>query len=126
MGAPCSESTRTSWVVFLCRALIASFLSRSTLTSIVPKNGQFLSCSFSSQVEQVIHTKPCTNITRIAKAALHMLPGKPSLNVRSVCPVPVCPVCPGFPVCPEDHDDHDEYDYNDNHNHDDQFCTFTF
>ena len=132
MGAPCSESTLTSWVVFLCRALIASFLSRSTLTSIVPTNGQFLSCSFSSQVEQVIHTKPFTNITRIAKAALHMLPGKSSLNVRSVCPVPVCPVCPvcpGFPVCPDDHDDHDEHDYNDNHNHDnhdDQFCTFTF
>ena len=100
MGAPCSESTRTSWVVFLCRALIASFLSRSTLTSIVPTNGQFLSCSFSSQVEQVIHTKPFTNITRIAKAALHMLPGKSSLNIRSVCPV-----CPGFPICPDDHDD---------------------
>ena len=57
-----------------------------------------------------------------------MLPGKSSLNVRSVCPVPVCPVCPGFPVCPDDHDDHDEHDYNDNHNHDnhDEFCTFTF
>ena len=128
IGAPCSESTLTSWVVFLCRALIASFLSRSTLTSIEPTNGQFLICSFSSQVEQVIHTKPCTNIT-IAKAALHMLPGKSSLNVRSVCPVPVCPVCPGFPICPDDHDDHDEHDYNDNHNHDNhdnQFCTFTF
>ena len=107
MGAPCSESTRTSWVVFLCRALIASFLSRSTLTSIVPTNGQFLSCSFSSQVEQVIITKPCTNITRIAKAALHMLPGKSSLDVRSVCPVcSVCPGCPGFPLCPVDHDYH--------------------
>ena len=55
------------------------------------------------------------NIARIAKVALHKLPGKSSLNVRSVCP-----------VCP---DDHDEHDYNDNHNHDnhdDQFCTFTF
>ena len=120
MGAPCSESTRTSWVVFLCRALIASFLSRSTLTSIVPTNSQFLSCSFSSQVEQVIHTKPFTNITRIAKAALHMLPGKSSLNVRSVYPVP---------VCPDDHDDHDKHDCYDKHNHDNydgQFSTFTF
>ena len=64
------------------------------------------------------------------KAALHKLPEKSSLNVRSVCPVcPFCPGCPGFPVCPDDHDDHDEHDYNDNHNHDnhdDQFCTFTF
>ena len=61
---------------------------------------------------------------RIAKAALHKLPGKSSLNVRSVCPI-----CTGFPACPDDHDDHDEHDYNDNHNHDnhdDQFCTFTF
>ena len=59
------------------------------------------------------------NIARIAKAALHKLPGKLSLNVRSVCPVcPVCPGCPGFPVCPDDHDAHDEHDYNDNHNHD--------
>ena len=46
--------------------------------------------------------------TRIAKAALHKLPGKSSLNVRSVCP--------GFTVCPDDHDDHDEHDYNDYHN----------
>ena len=53
------------------------------------------------------------NIAGIAKAALHMLPGKSSLNVRSVCPG-----FPGFPVCPDDHDDHDEHDYNDNHNHD--------
>ena len=69
------------------------------------------------------------NIAGIAKAALHMLPGKSSLNVRSVCPVPVCPVCPGFPICHDDHDNHNEHDYNDNHNHDnhdDQFCTFTF
>ena len=45
------------------------------------------------------------------KAALHKLPEKSSLNVRSVCPV--CPVCPGclvFPVCPDDHDDQDEHD----------------
>ena len=53
------------------------------------------------------------NIARIAKADLHKLPGKSSLNVRSVCPV-----CPGFPVCPDDHDDHDEHDYNNDHNHD--------
>ena len=38
-----------------------------------------------------------STIARIAKAALHKLPGKSSLNVRSVCPV--CPVCPGCPVC---------------------------
>ena len=55
---------------------------------------------------------PCT---------LHKLPGKSSLNVRSVCPG-----FPGFPVCPDDHDGHDGHDYNDNHNHDDLFCTFTF
>ena len=54
------------------------------------------------------------NIARIAKAAVHKLPGKSSLNVRSVCPG-----FPGFPVCPDDHDDHDGHDYNDNHNHDD-------
>ena len=53
------------------------------------------------------------NSARIAKAAPHKLPGKSSLNVRSVCPG-----FPGFPVCPDDHDDHDEHDYNDNHNHD--------
>ena len=61
------------------------------------------------------------------KAALHKLPGKSSLNFRSVCPVcPVSPGCPGFPVCPDDydehedpdgHDDHDDHDYNDNHGH---------
>ena len=33
-----------------------------------------------------------TNIARITKAALHKLPGKSSLNIRSVCPVwPACP-----------------------------------
>ena len=53
------------------------------------------------------------NIARIAKAAPHKLPGKSSLNVKSVCPA--CPGCPVFPGCP---DDHDEHDYNDNHNHD--------
>ena len=53
------------------------------------------------------------NIARIAKAALHKLPGELSLNVRSVCPG-----FPGFPVCPDHHDDHDEHDYNDNRNHD--------
>ena len=41
------------------------------------------------------------NIARIVKAALHKLPGKSSLNVRSVCT--------GFPACPDDHDDHDEH-----------------
>ena len=124
MGAPCLESTLTSWVVFLCRALIASFLSRSTLTSIVPTKGQFLSCSFSSQVEQVIHTIPRIKHCKNCANLRHKFPGKPSLNVRSVHPV-----CPGFPVCPDDHDDHDEHDCNDKHNHDnydDQFCTFTF
>ena len=69
-------------------------------------------------------SNPCHTMYKTYKqelclqAALHMLPGKSSLNVRSVCPVPVCPVCPGFPICPDDHDDHDEHDYNDNHNHD--------
>ena len=39
-----------------------------------------------------------TNIARITKAALHKLPGKSSLNIRSVCPVwPACPLCPGCP-----------------------------
>ena len=54
------------------------------------------------------------NIAIIAQAALHKLPGKLSLNVRSVCPLysfflvcPVCAVCPGSPVCSDDHDDHD-------------------
>ena len=65
-------------------------------------------------------TQPSTNmlskIARIARAALHKLPRKSSLNVRSVCLV--CPVCTGFPVCPDDHDDRDEHDYKDNHNHD--------
>ena len=64
------------------------------------------------------------NIARIAKAVGHKLPGKSSLNVRSVHPV-----CPGYPVCPDDCDDHDEHDCNDKHNHDNydgQFCTFTF
>ena len=51
------------------------------------------------------------NITRIVKDALHKLPGKSSLNIRSVCPVsllwlvcPFSPVCPGCPVCSDDHD----------------------
>ena len=50
MGALCSESTLTSWVP-PSRALIASFLSRSPLTPIVPTNDQLLSRSLSSQVE---------------------------------------------------------------------------
>ena len=54
------------------------------------------------------------SILRIAKTTLHKLPGKSSLNARSVCPG-----FPGFPVCPDEHDDHDGHDYNDNHNHDD-------
>ena len=33
------------------------------------------------------------------------IPGKSSLNVRSICPV--CTVCPGLPVCPDDHIEHD-------------------
>ena len=44
------------------------------------------------------------NIARIAKAVLHELPEKSSLNLRSVCPVSllwlVCPVCPDCPSCP--------------------------
>ena len=57
------------------------------------------------------------NIARIAKAALHNLSGKSSLNVGSVCPV-----CPGFLSVPDDYDDHetldnhddrDDHDYND-------------
>ena len=39
------------------------------------------------------------NIAIIAKAALHKLREKSSLNVRSACPV--CAVCPGCPVCPD-------------------------
>ena len=63
-----------------------------------------------------------TNIARIAKGTLHKLPGKSSLNVRSVCPsipiwlvcpiCPVCHVCPGCPVrpvCPDDHVNHSVY-----------------
>ena len=42
------------------------------------------------------------NIARIAKAALHKLPGKSSLSVRS----------------PGDHDDHDYHDDNDHVDHD--------
>ena len=71
-----------------------------------------------------------SNIVKIAKAGLHKLPGKSSLNVRSLCPVcplwlvcPVCLLCPDCPVCPDDHDhgdhedldDHDEYDNQDVH-----------
>ena len=58
VGALCSESTLTSWVP-PSRALIASFLSRSPLTLIVPTNNPLLSRSLSSQVERVIHTIPC-------------------------------------------------------------------
>ena len=47
-----------------------------------------------------------TNIARIAKAALHKLPGESSLNVNFVCPV-----FPLFPVCPvHDHHDHGDYE----------------
>ena len=46
------------------------------------------------------------NIARIAKAALQKLPGKSSLNVRSVRPV-----CPVLSV-------HDDHHYNDDHDHD--------
>ena len=60
--------------------------------------------------------KEAQNIARIAKAALHKLPGNSSLNVRSVFPVcPVRPGCPGFPVCPDDHDDHEDHDDHDEH-----------
>ena len=48
------------------------------------------------------HMSNPKNIARIAKAALHKLSGKSSLNVRSVCPVNlpwlVCPVCPVGPI----------------------------
>ena len=50
------------------------------------------------------------NIARIAKGALHKLPGKSSFNVRSVCPM-----FSECPVCPNDHDDHDDHDDNENH-----------
>ena len=69
--------------------------------------GTLLKCNIDIETER-------QNIGRIAKAALHKLPGNSSLNVRSVSPG-----FPGFPVCPDDHDDHDGHDYNDNHNHDD-------
>ena len=46
------------------------------------------------------------NIARIAKAALHKLPGKSSLNVWSVFPG-----CPGFPVYTDDYDDEDPDDH---------------
>ena len=69
----------------------------------------------------------CKNIARIAKAALHKLPGKSSLNVRSVCLLwlvcPVCPVCPGCPVCFDDHNNHDDSDdhvYHNDRDHDDR------
>ena len=61
------------------------------------------------------------NNARIAKAALHKLPEKLSLNVRSACTV--FPVCPGCPVCPDPHDDHEDnhdlLDHDDHLNHDD-------
>ena len=57
----------SSLLVFLCRALFASFLSRYTLTSIVPTNDQFMSCPLSSQVERVIHTIPCIKQSKICK-----------------------------------------------------------
>ena len=61
------------------------------------------------------------NNARIAKAALHKLPEKSSLNVRSACTV--FPVCPGCPVCPDHHDDHEDdddlLDHDDHLNHDD-------
>ena len=46
------------------------------------------------------------NIARIAKAALQKLPGKSSLNVRSVRPV-----CPVLSV-------HEDHHYNDDHDYD--------
>ena len=54
------------------------------------------------------------NIARIAKAALHKLPGKSSSIVRFACPFSSgCPVCP---ACPDDHDDHDDHlDLDDHH-----------
>ena len=111
--------------VIFCRALIASFLSRSSLTSIVPTNDQLLSHSLSSQVERVIHTIPCIKHRKNCKSCSTQVTWRVKLNVRSVCHVcPIRPDCPVFPVCPDDHDDHDEFDHNDNH--DNQFCTFTF
>ena len=60
-------------------------------------------------------------IARIAKVALHKLPGKSSFNVSFICPVcPVCPVylvCTVCLVCPDDHDNHDDHD--DHPDHDD-------
>ena len=56
----------SSLLVFLCRALFASFLSRYTLTSIVPTN-YLLSCSLSSQVQRVIHTMPCIKHHKICE-----------------------------------------------------------
>ena len=49
------------------------------------------------------------NIARIAKAALHRLPGKSNLNLWSVFPG-----CPVFPVYTDDYDDED-HDDNDDH-----------
>ena len=63
------------------------------------------------------------NIARIAKAALHKLPGKSSLTVSSVRPVcPVCPICPFWLVCPDDHDNHNGH--NDHDGNDDPYLTF--
>ena len=46
---------------------------------------------------------------RIAKAALHKLPGKSSLKVSFVCPI--CPVSPLCPFCPvHDHNDYPDHD----------------
>ena len=60
--------------------------------------------------QNIFHPVACCeqgiNIARIAKAALHKLPGKSSLNVWSVFPG-----CPGFPVYTDDYDDEDPDDH---------------
>ena len=94
--------------MFLCRALFASFLSRYTLTSIVPTNDQFMSCPLSSQVERVIHTIPCIKQSKICKRCptqvtwkvkfkcqfcLSCLPCHESLSNEGR----YCSVCPNYP-----------------------------
>ena len=115
----------SSLLVFLCRALIASFLSRSTLTWLCLQTINFWAALFLflGWASNPYHI-PCIKHRKNCENCRHKFPGKSSLNVRSVHPV-----CPGYPVCPDDRDDHDEHDCNDKHNHDNyggQFCTFTF
>ena len=80
---------------------------------------QVFSFSFLSSLAASLLCEKRLNIARIAKRALHKLPGMSSLKVKSLCPVsplwlvcPVCavyPGCPGWPVCPDGHNNHPVY-----------------